>query len=332
MPEAANRLYGDVEFMLRRGSASRLKVDGVLRRTRRSINKNGASKVYSTFSARVKYNLCCARILQGDFSDWDGWVHRDEWAEAMRYGVSNIPFWDGRNVDRLVVVGEQGVGDEVLFASLLPEAMIRCKNVTYRCDPRLTSLFERSFKGLITKPRYVDARDDIVGDYDAYVPAADLLPLFRQHRTHFPRKPFLKPDQARIKEFERYRGRVGLSWTGRHGHIDPMGFNIGDPLSLQYNDQHRDTECPEIDLKDDLEGVVALCSVLSKVVCVPTSVWHFAAAVGTPTEVVVTPKSSEAAVDGIVDELDWHCQIGASPYYGKSVVYSGLAEWKRDVR
>jgi len=104
-----------------------------------------------------------------------------------------------------------------------------------------------------------------------------------------------------------------------------MALGIDRPLSLQYDEQRPDIKTPHMDLRNDIEGVVALCSVLDNVVTVPTSVWHMAAAVGTYAEVVMTPRGSEA--DGIVDELDWHCPEGPSPFYRDSVVYRDLKNY-----
>ena len=312
-----------------------LKVDAVLRVFKKTIKKNSEAVTYNSFSPKIRYNLCCTRILQRNFSDWSGWKHRDEWAEAMADGIKTIPFWRGENVKNLVIIGEQGIGDEILFASVIPEAMVRCENVTYCCDERLVIPLARSLPGLHTKTRYVDAREDLIGGYDAFIPAADLMALFRLRPEHFARRPFLRVNQDRVAEFKRYEGRIGLSWSGRHGYIDPLELGIDNPISLQYNESHPSVEIPfnadgtQLDLRNDIEGIIALCYVLSKVVTVPTSVWHFSAAVGTATEVIITPPASERDIDGIVDQLDWHCPIGNSPWYAKSIVYKNIKEWKR---
>jgi hypothetical protein len=263
--------------------------------------------------------------MMGNFSNWDGWQYRDSWATTMRTTKFEIPFWNGSNVNRLLVIGEQGIGDEILFASALPEAMVRCYNVIYCCDGRLVDPLARSLPGLRTKSRYVDVRDDLLSGYDAFIPAADLFALFRNRKSDFPRKPFLKPDPNRVREFEEYRGRTGISWSGRHGHVDPLKFGLSSPVSLQYDKFHDDIDAPNIDLRNDIEGVIALCSVLGQVVTVPTSVWHFAAAVGTPTSVILADKGTE---DGIVDEIDYHVPLGESPYWGKSVIYNSVKNWR----
>ena len=329
-------LYQDVEFMLRRSiTASRLKVDQTLKSFKKDLREHSEAALYHGLNNRVKYNLCCARILQGKFNEWDGWQYRDEWAEAMRYGIQTIPFWDGFYTDSLVIIGEQGIGDEVLFASLIPEAMVRAKEVTYACDERLVEIIKRSYH-CEARPRYIDARDDLLGGHTAYIPAADLLPLFRRRKADFPKRPYLKVSPERVKEFEKYRGRVGVSWRGRHGFIDPSDLGISNPLSLQYDTMRFDgsegIEIPDVDLKNDIEGVVALISVLDKVVTVPTSVMHFAGSIGKKCEVIVPEKATELLADGVVDELDYHVtrnEDKSSPFYANQVIYNNIDEWHR---
>ena len=246
-------LYRDVEYMLNRSSVSRLKIDTTLRMFRKKIDQHGENRLYQGFADRVKYNLCCARILQGDYSQWDGWQFRDEWAEAMRYGIKDVPLWDGGHVEHLVIIAEQGVGDEVLWGTVIPEAQIRVGKVTYACDERLVDLFRRSLR-IEAKTRYVDARTDLIGGYSAYVCAGDLLPMFRRRGADFPRKPYLKPLPNRVAEFEKYRGRTGISWRGRHGFIEPLDLGLDKPLSLQYDELMFDggetIERPDLDLKN----------------------------------------------------------------------------------
>ena len=322
-------LYGDVAYMLSKSQVSQVKIDKTLRMFRKKVFENGEATVYKGFADRVKYNLCCARFLQGNYSEWDGWQYRDEWAEAMRYGQKDVPMWTGEYVDKLVIIGEQGVGDEVLWGTVIPECQIRVKEVTYACDERLVDIFKRSLR-INTKTRYVDARTDLIGDYDAFICSGDLLPLFRRRKADFPRKAYLKVSPERVREFEKYRGMTGISWKGRHGFIDPMALGIEKPVSLQYDDFDRSKgiEHPDLDLKNDLEGVLALISVLGKVVTVPTSVMHFAGALGVPTEVIITQKESEIQSDGVYDETDWHVPLGESPFYPNQYIFRDIIEWK----
>jgi len=71
------------------------------------------------------------------------------------------------------VWGEQGVGDEVGFASMLPDLIKRGARVVLECAPRLAPLFQRSFKGaeVVAKTalKYREAYERITGErWDHY--------------------------------------------------------------------------------------------------------------------------------------------------------------------
>ena len=57
------------------------------------------------------------------------------------------PVWDGSSLaDKTILVyGEQGIGDEIMFASCLPELIEQADRCLVACEPRLVPLFRRSF-------------------------------------------------------------------------------------------------------------------------------------------------------------------------------------------
>ena len=57
-----------------------------------------------------------------------------------------LPRWNGEALDGpLLISGEQGLGDQVLYASMLPDALSRTPEITIEVAPRLIPLFARSF-------------------------------------------------------------------------------------------------------------------------------------------------------------------------------------------
>lgn len=293
------------------------------------VRKHGLS----VLMPRMRMSYCAARLRMGDFSDYWGWEFRgahnpDEsrsWAANMYWSETWMAKWGGGTVRRLLVLAEQGVGDEVFFASILPECLLRAQEVIYECDPRLHSLLGRSWKRLQCRPyrEFEDRRFDY-GEIDAFLPAGELMRMFRRHRNHFPGRAYLAPDPARVAEMARFRGRTGISWRGRQGSLNPTDFGVENPISLQYGEGSESIEHPGIDLKDDIEGVVALCSVLERVVTVPTSVQHFAGAVGTKVEIIVP--------DNVTTQIHWDYPSSptgqALPWYPDARVWDSLAHWK----
>lgn len=295
--------------------------------------------------------LCCARILMGDFSRWEGWEYRSDYSANLWLNRPlPIPMWDGSLTDHLFILAEEGIGDEVLFMSLLPEALCRSRKVTVECDQRLESVLRRSFPRTETLAR----RGDLSGirkwldrsarcaisdtsmsttASSAAAPSAwllmgDLARYFRRDKAHFPGRPYLRPNPERVREMERFRGRTGVSWAGNHGRYTPQAFTacLEQPLNLQYNETSPLLEEPGIDLKNDLEGLFALCSVLGRVVTVSTSIAHIAGSVGCPVDVIHAPPNSGGKND--MDILNWKWPEAKTPWYGSARVFRNLKQYE----
>lgn len=286
---------------------------------------------------RLRLSYVRARLMLGDFTDYWGWEFRGAydqgesrtWAADCFWSETWMPKWGGGNVPRLLVLAEQGIGDEVFIASMLPEALVRAQEVIFECSERLHKLLKRSFPTnrlkVMPERDFEDRRKDY-GKIDAFVPGMDLMRMFRRDISHFPGKEYLKPDPVRVSEFESYRGRVGIAWSGRQGSIDPHKLGIDRAVSIQYKAKSLGIEEPWLDLFDDIDGVVALCSVLEKVVCVPQSVMHFAGASGVRVE-VVWPE-----IKGVENNFpfDWGIRYNAGklPWYPNVQTYPSLEDWK----
>jgi hypothetical protein len=294
------------------------------------VRKHGLS----ILMPRLRMSYCAARLRLGDFSDYWGWEFRgahnpDEsrsWAANMYWSETWMAKWGGGTIKRLLVLAEQGIGDEVFFASILPECLLRAQEVIYECDPRLHGLLSHAWPRLQCRPyrEFEDRRFDY-GPIDAFIPAGELMRMFRRARGHFPGKAYLTPNPERVAEFERFRGRTGISWRGRQGSVEPSAFGIDNPVSLQYGEGSEGIEHPGIDLKNDIEGVVALCSVLERVVTVPTSVQHFAGAVGSQVEIIVP--------DNVATQIHWDYPSSPTgnplPWYPDARVWDSLDHWRQ---
>lgn len=326
-------------------SDSQLKRARLRKEFLRGVKRNGVE----CMAPQLRYNYCRARLALGDFTDYWGWEFRDagangeQWSAHMyweetwlpKWGVG-LPFeayWPGAGhigrCNRLLILGEQGVGDAVFAASMIPEALKLCNEVIYECDERLHALLERSFPGLKCRSeRPFEDRRAEYGKIDAFVPSFELLRMFRRSRQAFPGVAYLKPDEKRVAEFEKYRGRVGVAWVGRQGSIDPMALELAHPVSVQYKHLHRDIEQAPVDLWHDIDGVVAFVSVLAKVVTVPQSVHHFAGAVGTRVEIIVPDVPNEEAMNLSPWDYSTAYNGGKLLWYPDAQVYANSRHWK----
>lgn len=279
--------------------------------------------------AEWMYRLCCANLMLGNFT-WEGFEHRADWARMLWYrpDAFGIPLWKGQKVKKLLLLGEQGVGDEVMFSSIIPDVLKVADEVELICTDRLVSVFERSF-GIKCYPRTegkeLKNAKEVINGHEAYFGLGDLGRLFRRKRADFPGLAYITPDPARIPEMEPYKGAAGISWRGRNGQYKLGEFPKG--LSLQYDPWwDEEVETPDIDLKNDIEGVLALLSVLDKVVTVSTSVAHFAGALGVKTDVILAPWQTGTAKS----QLNWRWLRDSkkSYWYGNTTVYRNLSEWR----
>lgn len=83
--------------------------------------------------------------LTGGLADYEARLDPALPDAPVRIGLS-APRWDGGALadGPLLVVAEQGLGDEIRFAAALPRLLDRVSDVIVECDPRLVDLFSAS--------------------------------------------------------------------------------------------------------------------------------------------------------------------------------------------
>lgn len=133
------------------------------------------------------------------------------------------PDWDGEPMGerRLFVYGEQGLGDEVMFASMLPEVHARAPRATLACDSRLATLFARSFPGFDVMAVPPDTVPKGAPGHDAVAALGSLGRHFRRSPSDFPpHRGYLRTDPEKVARWrERLAAlgaprRIGISWSG----------------------------------------------------------------------------------------------------------------------
>ena len=179
--------------------------------------------------AEAHWNLSLALLLLGDLRN--GWP-KYEYGKLIkkdkrRLAHAPYPLWDREPLaDKVILVtAEQGIGDQVMFASCLPDLInLNPKQIILECDLRLAPLFARSFPGIDVQDRKerknVDWLNEI-GDIDFQIATGSLPGFFRQQLSHFPSsRSFLVSNTVlRDKWRRRYDDlgqgmKIGISWTG----------------------------------------------------------------------------------------------------------------------
>lgn len=210
---------------------------------------------------------------------------------------------------RCLVAGEQGVGDQIMFASLLADLRRDAAAVTCLCVGKLLGLFARSFPDI----HFIDAEDAAqVGleGFDIVVALGSLAHVYRRSAADFPATAYLRPTPEKIVRWrqrlgiEHGRPVVGLSWRGGTVETRGAGRSLGleDLLpvlrsvdarfvSLQYGDvamevatfnarHEQNIVCfppGEIERFDDLAPLVAATD---GVLSVQTALIHLCGAIG----------------------------------------------------
>ena len=335
----------DLREVVRRGEGSQLKKDVMLRKIRKlelRVKKGGGNVQNFSQDYLVEglegnkqdwmFRLCAARLLRGDYSDWSGWEFRNEWSLQARLPNPN-KLWAGEKVNTLAVLGEQGLGDEILFSSCIPDVQRLGIEVTIECDRRLETVFQRSF-GCKTRPRDKRGENNLPLNLkrpeEAFIPLGDLPAMFRKSRTAFTSSAFIKAETA--EKWKHLKGRTGIAWRGRRGQLNPKDFKVNNPVCLQYDAWEYETqgmEVPKIDLHNDIEDLLGICKNLDRVITVPQTIVHLAGSQGVPVEVIVPPVESGRVKDqlnfkyGMTGRMDWY----------KSVrVFQNLNEWNQHKR
>ena len=197
-----------------------------------STDFEGAKRCYcKVLKMRPKFaparkNLGLLSLLMGDFqSGWREYEWRwqcDEFA-AKRHRFPQ-PFWDGSSLDQktILVWTEQGVGDEIMFASMLPHLLQIDVKVIVECTRRLIPLFQRTFLGVQFIPREDPVNQQLLDmSIDFQIPMLSLGKWFRPSVESFPmdQESYLLSCAKKTRQLrQRYQllaGRrllVGVSW------------------------------------------------------------------------------------------------------------------------
>jgi tetratricopeptide (TPR) repeat protein len=248
---------------------------------------------------------------------WDNYEYRWHALEGG-YATAYLPPWRGEPLERkvLLVLGEQGLGDQIMLASCYQEVIDRAAGCVVACEPRLAPLFRRSFPA--ARVFASDAVDPAaVREADYEVQAGSLPGSFRRSETAFPRHAgYLRADPARVAAWRRRLDglgggvKVGLSWRGgtakTRARLRTIPLTQLAPLlaldgctfaSLQYGACEEEIHgaaatlgvaihhFPEV--IPDYDETAALVSALDVVITVCTSIVHLSGALGRPVWVLV---------------------------------------------
>jgi tetratricopeptide (TPR) repeat protein len=294
----------------------------------------------------ARWPRSCVRLLHEQFAEgWDEYSYRNL-NSTSHLRMVPFPMWRGEDVHgkTLLVLAEQGLGDQVMFTSCLPDLLALAPARTIvEVVKRVAPTVARSFPTCeVISTKQDDAftwvRD--LGPVDYFVMIGDLPRRFRRRREDFPHHDgYLRADAGRLEYWrEQLRAlgpkpKIGVSWRGGTEatrrvvrtmdvtKLLPMAQAIdADWVNLQYGEVDEDlarAKAAGIYLRSwpsaiqDLDEFAALISALDLVVTVCNTTVHYAGALGRPVW-VMAPR---------VPEWRYGLTSVAMPWYPSSRMY-----------
>lgn len=261
-------------------------------------------------NGQAHWNRCLSDLLAGDYvSGWSRYNWRWSVPAVIERPSLDGPLWTGaQKVEELLVWEEQGLGDQILFASLLPELNKTVRRLILAPSSKLVPLFARSFPESLVMP-LAKAVADFSGA--PHLPFGDLARILRPTPPSFPENTsaYLASDHQRRDSIRSMIWRpghlvCGLSWRSVNetiGREKSMALEALVPLldlprllfvNLQYGDISGDlaglppshsrsfSQVPDVDLWNDIDGVAALADACDVIVTTSNTTAHIAGGLG----------------------------------------------------
>lgn len=326
----------DAEVLANRGIALQ-----DLGRAQEAIASYDAALALEPDNLPARFHRALALLLRGEFSlAWDDYELRTRTEERPQRSF-RTPAWDGNHLTgKLLVHAEQGLGDEIMFASCLNDTARVCGGLLVECSPKLEALFKRSFPFAEV---YAGSSFDDPSKLDslgaaATVPAGSLPRHFRRSRSSFPvHQGYLHADPIRARHYGHLLQRlgpgikVGLSWRGGTAlsrgpmrTLQPMQL---EPIlrvqgarfvNLQYDSHSEELASVRAALGvevhewpqslGDYDETAALVAALDVVVSVCTAIVHLGGALGRPVW-VMAPYSPEWRYGDRGESMAWYPSV-----------------------
>ena len=218
--------------------------------------------------------------------------------------------WNKNKDIRLLLWKEAGIGDEILFSSIFQNLEKYCKELIVQTDPRLISLFERSFP---KKIKFCSINEKVSEkNYDYHLSTSSLAKFFRNSKNSFSNRSsgWLLPDRIKSKKFrnminKKEKRLVGISWFTTQNKENSEDHNIElkklincldtknvEIVNLQYGKVNSDIveiekdigvkihQLPNLDIWKDIDGLASLIEACDEVISIDNITIHLAGALG----------------------------------------------------
>ena len=279
--------------------------------------------------SKPKTNMGMAYLEMGEFDKGFDFYRSRKQVETYNSRDYKCPEWDGKNTKCLVLHGEQGIGDEIMFLTCFEDLKKRVDNIVVECTPRLVN----TMRNTLGVPCYGKPKEVLENHKPtAWLAMGDLGYWFRRSGK-FTDGVYLKPVKIYPKG---EKLRIGIGWYGGTRKTHDYARNFPAPfwkpilshknveyISLQYG-PHGKQEANEFGIKhdqesiDDLDTLIGMVKSCDLVITVCCTLVHIAGALGVPCW-VFAPK-----------RIAWRYGTkGSMPWYKSVKLYrQGEREWQ----
>lgn len=292
--------------------------------------------------AEPHVNRAVVLLNQGNFRDgWSEYEYR--WQTPPFRVYKERPFasqeWKGENLEgkSILLFAEQGFGDTIQFARLIPEVLSRGADVFLELRPPLVSLLSQ-----LVAPNHVIVAGRLRPNTDFHCSLLSLPTVVGLELATIPNSPYLNIPRADIDAASAVLSliakapgslRVGLVWRGNPVHrwdfkrslmlaqLAPLAQVPG----IQWYSLQMDATAQELagwpqsssivtvpqEHLDGFDRVAAITEALDLVVSVDTAFAHLAGALGKPVWLLLDR----------FYEWRWHAHLEHSPWYSSARLF-----------
>jgi tetratricopeptide (TPR) repeat protein len=305
------------------------------------LDIQNANKTSNELMLSYSYLLLGKKNFNKGFNYFDARLETNEFKKRNKHHYNIIKKLNKQrefeNNKSILIVREQGVGDEILFSSIYNDLIKNnVSKVKIECDTRLLEIFNRSFNKDIFYPfGHYSSSNKTLQEFDNILYAGSLTRYFRNEENAFNIKPYIKTSDKLDKKFNSIlnnfndKKKIGISWKSVFnifGDLKSLELNDFKKLynqdraffNLQYGNNIEEISkfkeagksiynFDNVDLFNDFDSLISILKNLDVFVTVSNSTAHFAGALGVPT-ILICPKKSSTY-------YYWDYEDGKTPWY-----------------
>ena len=259
-------------------------------------------KLYDSY-----FNLSHIQLSNNNFIDgWKNYEYR--WGTQKKFTkrlIFNKPQWNtNMGFERILIWGEQGIGEQLLFSSILQDTLTHFKKVIVFVEDKLVELFQKKFNEIQIYP--ISKKID-ESEFDYHLPICSLAKVFRKDIFSFPSKNLDNPINIDKKIITKKKLKCAISWKSTHQNLgniksieledlkDILFIDGIDFFDIQYTNEDKEIknfkkkygvsihQNENLDTFNDLLGLSDFINECDFVITVSNTNAHLSASMGKPT-------------------------------------------------